>query len=83
MLVALPRGEPIASVMAIGSQAFGECVEEIRVEVGQKIMGLFLLHLGFPLRCRVASCVASQAMLSAIVQVVIGRTVSLLGWLKK
>ena len=37
----------MASVMAIGSEGFGRCVEGIRVEVGLKILRLCLLCLAF------------------------------------
>ena len=35
----------MVSVMAIGSEVIGECVEEIRVEVGRKILSEALVCL--------------------------------------
>ena len=37
----------MASVMAIGSEVIGECVEEIRIEVGRKILRMVLVCPGF------------------------------------
>jgi hypothetical protein len=37
----------MASVTAIGSEVIGECVEEIRIEVGRKILRMVLVCPGF------------------------------------
>ena len=37
----------MASEMAIGSKVIGECVEGIRVDVGLKMLRLYLLCLAF------------------------------------
>ena len=37
----------MASVMAIGSEVIGECVEGIRVEVGGKVLRMVLVCPGF------------------------------------
>jgi hypothetical protein len=39
--------EPMASVMAIGSEVIGECVEGIRVEVRREVLRVVLVCPGF------------------------------------
>ena len=41
----------MVSVMAIGSEVFGECVEAIRIEVVGKMLGIVLVCLEFLVGC--------------------------------
>ena len=50
----------MASVMAIGSEVIGECVEEIRIEVWRKILRIALACIEFMFDCLNALLVFSS-----------------------
>ena len=57
----------MASVMAIGSEVIGECVEGIRVEVRRKVLRMVLVCPGFWVWRLVPHLVCRRAVLMAMV----------------
>ena len=69
----------MASVMAIGSEVIGECVEEIRIEVGRRdIEDCFGVSCGLAIRRSVPLWVCHQVALMEKVPGIGGRLIGLL-----